>query len=108
MNLFKTYFNRVIEELNSLLVPATSCDNCPLWRKNDHHGSVLRNRLKGSCSYRGSKCDKPNIVRYESILSESKKDNALHDSLTFPYFRLHENTSLNRDKFNPILDLIKQ
>ena len=78
------FFNRAIEEIDGLLLPATSCDNCPLWRKSNNHGSYLRHGFRGGCSYYG-KCDKPNVIEYK--WETGGRDNALHDSIVFPYYK---------------------
>lgn len=80
------FFSRSIEEIDSLLLPTTSCDNCPLWIKSNR-GSYLRHGYRGGCKLYKT-CNKPDVVKYKW---ESKNgrivDNAIHDSIVFPYFR---------------------
>ena len=84
----ESFFNRAVEQIDNLLVPATSCDNCPLWVKSEHHGDYLRHGYKGHCKMYNT-CEKPNVVKYKWWAEDGRiKDNAIHESIVAPYFKI--------------------
>jgi len=101
----RNFFNRVICEIDAMILPSDSCNNCPLWQKSNHHGNKLRHGFRGLCKRRDCHCGKSGVVEYESILSESKKDNALYDSIVFPYFQPKRDFSVfNQAEMNEIFN----
>lgn len=86
----ESFFNRAVEQIDNLLVPATSCDNCPLWIKGEHHGDYLRHGYRGYCKMYNT-CDKPNVVKYKWWAEDGRiKDNAIHESIVFPYNKVKD------------------
>lgn len=82
------FFDRVIKEMDDLIVYSDDCNNCPLWIENAYSGAVLRHGYRGFCkSYHG--CTRPDVQRYS--WSHDKPgpitDNALHYSIVFPYIK---------------------
>lgn len=86
----ESFFNRAVEEIDNLLLPADSCNNCPMWLKSEHHGDYLRQGYKGHCKLY-EKCPHPNTVKYKWWAEDGRiKDNAIHESIVFPYYKVKD------------------
>lgn len=81
-----SFFNRAVEQIDNLLVPADSCNNCPMWIKGNH-GVYLRHGYRGHCKLY-EKCPHPNTVKYRWWAKDGRiKDNAIHKSIVSPYYK---------------------
>jgi len=83
-----SFFDRVIKEMDNLIVYSDNCDNCSLWIENPSSGSVLRHGYRGGCKS-FYKCIRPNVEKY--YWNHDKPgpitDNAIHYSIEYPYIR---------------------
>ena len=82
-----SFFDRVVEEMEGLIVHSDDCTNCQWWTENAHSGEVLRHGYRGFCkSYHG--CKRPDVKKYKWWSENGKVvDNALHYSIVHPYIK---------------------